>query len=117
MTTYLIEKNDTLSAQAATLPFRGVKGTADAYPTTEDRLRCLVLSGGAAHIPMDDKLDILDIIAKLDTGIWAAEITASMVLLRCLVRRGGAAHSPMDERLEREDVIDILDWGTLRSGV
>lgn len=66
---------------------------------------------------MDDKLDILDIIAKLDTGIWAPEITASMVLLRCLVRRGGAAHSPMDERLEREDVIVILDWGTLRSGV
>jgi len=54
-------------------------------------------------------LDILDIIAKLDTGIWAAEITASMVLLRCRVRSGGAAHRPMEERLEREDVIDILD--------
>ena len=60
-------------------------------------------------MPMDDKLDILDIIAKLDTGIWAPEMTASMVRLRCLVRRGGATHRPMEERLEREDVIDILD--------
>jgi hypothetical protein len=66
---------------------------------------------------MDDKLDILDIIAKLDTGIWAAEITASIVLLRCLVRRGGAAHSPMEERLERDDVIVILDCGIARIGV
>jgi len=66
---------------------------------------------------MDDKLDILDIIAKLDTGICAAEMTASMVLLRCLVRRGGAAHNSMEERLEREDVINILDWGTIRIGV
>jgi hypothetical protein len=61
-------------------------------------------------------LDILDIIAKLDTGIWAPDMTASMVLLRCLVRRGGAAHSPMEERLERDEVMDILDWGMVRIG-
>jgi hypothetical protein len=106
---YLTVKVIVCSTQAATLPFREVKGTADAYLTTEDRLLCLVRSGGAAHIPIDDKLDILDIIAKLDTGIWAAEITASIVRLRCRLRRGGAAHRPMEERLEREEVIVILD--------
>jgi len=66
---------------------------------------------------MDDKLDILDIIAKLDTGIRAPEITASIVRLRCRVRRGGATQSPMEERLEREDVINILEGGTVRIGV
>lgn len=60
---------------------------------------------------MDDKLDILDIIAKLETGIWATEITASIVRLRSRVRRGGATHRPMEERLDKEDVIDVLDGG------
>jgi hypothetical protein len=60
-------------AQAAAVIFcEKANGTADAYPTTEEvvvRLLCLVLSGGAAHIPIEDKLDRLDIMAKLDAGI------------------------------------------------
>lgn len=61
-------------AQATALTFLvKAKGTADAYPTTEVdvavRLLCLVLKGGAAHMPIEDKFDRLDIIARLDSGI------------------------------------------------
>jgi len=60
---------------------------------------------------MDDKLDRLDIIARLDTGICAEDITASIVRLLSRVRSGGATHRPMEERLDKEDVIDVLDGG------
>jgi hypothetical protein len=50
--------------------FDNAKGIAEAYPTTRvaPRLLCLVLNGGAAHIPIDDRFDSDDIMARLDTG-------------------------------------------------
>lgn len=105
-----------LHTQAAVLTFLELtNGTADAYPTIAGevavRLRCLVLRGGAVHIPIDDKFDKLDIIAKLDTGILVQAMTVSIVRLLWRIRKGGAAHRPIEERLESEGTIPKLDAG------
>lgn len=68
-------------------------------------------------MPMDERFDKDDIIARLDAGIEVQARTASIVRLRWRVRRGGAAFMPIHDRLDMEAPIAMLDAGTAGRGL